>query len=311
MIRLKTIDSVIHDENVSTLEIAGSCPKCRYVLPRLVECAPSYFASGHVLCKQCGERVDLWQASLGRGTRLSDIGGWALVSLGAAATSFVMPIETSRYYNVELTDYGVPTDAKVLTRNYTGQGGDVTAMEWHTNAPPLRFPGTTLRLVGVPLGEGPLPRIGQVAISVIWIRNDDSDAWPYLMTAFESAAAREYAPSLVFAQSAVEISIMPLIEVGLRRHSSAEHVRSFMRDSLTYSHALNVVLPYLCGKAGLPPMADAVRGALNKMRKKRNDIIHEGVKAAGVVAEDAIEGLCAASFGFEYMRFVRPELEKV
>ena len=55
-------------------------------------------------------------------------------------------------------------------------------------------------------------------------------------------------------------------------------------------------------------MSDSVRGALNKMRKKRNDVIHEGVKIAAVTAEDAMEGLCAAAFGFEYMRYVGPKL---
>jgi hypothetical protein len=81
-----------------------------------------------------------------------------------------------------------------------------------------------------------------------------------------------------------------------------------MKDSLTYSHALNVVLPYMAAESGAPKMPDEVRGALNKMRKKRNDIIHEGAKIAAVSAEVAIEGLCAAAFGFEYMRYAGPTL---
>jgi hypothetical protein len=219
-----------------------------------------------------------------------------------------MPIETAKHYQVQLTDYGVPADAKILSRNYTGQGGGVTALEWHGNSPPLRVVGTTLSLLGVPLGEGPVPRVGRVSIKVVWIRSEDSDAWPYLATAFEAAAAREYAPALVFAQSAVEISMMPVIDQRLRRHAPAERVENFMRDSLTYSHALNVVLPYLSAECGAPKMPDAVRGALNKLRKKRNAIIHQGAKAAAVSAEDTMEGLCAAAFGFEYMRYVSPIL---
>ncbi len=269
-----------------------------------------YFKKGFVTCGHCGDQVDLWQAALDRATRLSATGAGALVSLGAAQTTFVIPLETGKYYTVELTNYGVPADARILRRIYTGQGGDVTAMEWHGNAPPLRFPGTVLRLVGVPLGEGPLPRVDRVAINIVWVRHEDSDEWSYLVTAFESAAAGDYAPSLVFAQSAVEISMMPLIEEKLRRHASTEHVRNFMRDSLTFGHAVNIILPYLCVEAGLTRMPDVVRGALNKMRKKRNDIIHEGAKATAITAEDAMEGLCAAAFGFEYMRFVRPILER-
>ena len=277
-------------------------------MPSLANCAPRYFTDGFVACGHCGERVDLWQVVLDSAMRLSIAPGWALATLGAGKTNFVIPIETGKYYQVDLTKYEVPANAKILTRNYTSQGADVTAIEWHGNSPPLRFPGNVLRLVGVPLGEGPLPRVGPVAISVVWIRTDDSDAWTYLVTAFEAAAASQYAPSLVFAQSAVEISMMPLVEQRLRRHSGAEHVKDFMRGALTYSYALNVVLPYICGEAGATRMPDAIRGALNKLRKRRNDIIHEGAQRAAITPAEAIECLCAATFGFEYVRFISPAI---
>lgn len=300
---------------IATLQGAGSCLKCRHVLPRLVDCAPTYFESGYVLCGHCGEQVDVWRAALDKATRLSAVSGWALTSLGAAQTSFVLQMETGRHYALELTNYEVPADARILTRHYSSQGGEqgsVTAVEWHPNDPAHRVRGTLLPLLAVPVLEGPVPRVGPVGINIVWIRGEDSaDAWPYLVSAFESAAARDYAPSMVFAQSAVEISMMPRIEQRLRRHASGEHVKRFMRNSLTYSYALNVVLPYLCGEAGLARMPDAVRGALNKMRRKRNDIIHEGAETVAVTAADAMEGLCAAAFGFEYMRYVAPALSGI
>ncbi len=289
---------------VATLEAAGSCSSCHYVMPRLADCAPAYFRDGFVPCGHCGEKVDLWLVALGKAASMSFAPGWALAWLGAGTTNFVLPIETGKGYQVQLTDYGVPADAKILSRNYTGQGGGATALEWHGNAPPLRLVGTILPLLGVPLGEGPLPRMGRVAIKVVWIRSEDSDAWPYLVTAFESAAAREYAPSLVFAQSAVEISMMPLIENRFRLHVPEKKVRRFTN----YSRALNVVLPYLCGEAGLAQMPAAIHDALEKLRDKRNKIIHVGARTAAVSPTDAMEGLCAAAFGFEYIRYVGPVL---
>lgn len=291
-----------------TFEGAGACPHCRYVLPRLVESAPVYFEKGFITCAHCGNEVELWQAALDHATRLSQVASWALESLGAASTSFILEFETGKYYNVDLSNHGVPAEAKILIRNYTGQGGDVTAMEWHGNSPPLRFPGTVLRLVGVPLGEGPLPRVGKVSIRVAWIRKGDSEGWPYLVIAFEAAAASEFAPAIVFAQSAVEISLMPLIKKRLTRHASAERVKRFMNGGLTYGHALNIVLPYMCAELGKPQMPDNIRGALNKLRERRNDIIHGGSAAAAVSPDEAMEGLCAASFGFEFMRYIGPTL---
>jgi hypothetical protein len=290
----------------ATREGAGSCPHCRNIMPRLVDCAPQYFRDGFVSCGHSGHQVDLWKAVLEDAIRMSMAPGWALAALGAGSTNFVMPMETGKYYPVELSSHDVPADAKILTRNYTSQGGDVTAMEQHGNAPPLRFPGTMLRLVGVPLGEGPLPRMGQVSINVVWIRSGDSEAWSYLVTAFESAAAKEYAPSLVFAQSAVEISMMPLIESRFRLHVAEKKVKHFTN----YSRALNVILPYLCGEAGLAQMPKVVHDALERLGDRRNKVIHQGAKAAAITPTDAMEGLCAASFGFEYMRYVGPSLLK-
>ena len=298
------------DDSFMTYEASGSCPKCCYILPPLVECAPVYFKEGHVICKHCGEMVDLWQAVTGHAKALS-MTSLALGSLGAAQTSVRMEIETGKYYEVDLTKFGAAADAKILAVCYSPQGGEhgsVMPTECHGNVPARRIIGTTLHIVGLPLGKGPVPRLGKASISVIWIRGEESDAWPYLVSAFEAAAACEYAPALVFAQSAVEISMMPVIARRFRRHASAEYVKRFMNEALTYGYALNVVLPYLCAEVGSPKMPDVVRGSLNKLRRIRNKIIHEGTKASPTSPEDAMEGLSAAAFGFEYLRFVEPSL---
>jgi hypothetical protein len=299
-----------NDENfVATLEGAGSCFECRYVLPRLVDCAPAYFEKGFVTCKQCGRQVDLWQAALERATRLSVVSHWPLAHLGAARTSFVLPMETGKHYPIELTNYGIPANARILSRQCSPQGGEqgsVTAVEWHPNDPTHRIRGTLLPLLAVPVFEGPLPRVGPVGINITWVRGEASDEWPYLVTAFEAAAISDYGPSLVFAQSAVEISMMPLIENRFRLHVPEKKVKRFTN----YSRALNVVLPYLCGEAGLAQMPAAVHDALEKLRDRRNKIIHVGAQAAAISRANAMEGLCAAAFGFEYMRYVRPTLRK-
>jgi hypothetical protein len=298
------MDTVIDNETLSTLEGAGSCLKCRRVLPRLVESAPVYFKQGFVTCSQCGDRVDLWQAALDSAIHLSGHGASALVSFGAVQTSFVMPMEPWKYYEVELTKLGVAHDARILRRIYTGQTGDMHALEWHTNAPPLRFPGTTLRLVGIPSCGEPASGTGRVGVSVVWIRSEESEKWSYLVTAFETAAAGDYAPSLVFAQSAVEISVMRVIEKKFQQHVPEKRVKRFTN----YSRALNVVLPYMCGEATISQMPAAVHKALDELRDKRNEIMHQWATVTTVSPQEAMKGLCAAAFGFEYMRYVEPLL---
>jgi hypothetical protein len=218
---------------------------------------------------------------------------------------------TDTYREIDLTDHGIPIGAKVLSVNYNSvwqEVGSVFAQEAHGNTPMRRFKGNILRLMCRPLGEGALPREGEIRIRVTWVRSEESLAWPYLVSALESISEKDYSPALVFSQSAVEISMMPVIARRLQRHASAESVKEFVGGKLTYSHACNVVLPYLCGELGLPKMPDSVRGALNKLRKRRNEIIHAGVRSETISYDEAVTGMLAAVFGFEYMRFVGPQL---
>jgi hypothetical protein len=243
--------------------------------------------------------------------KVQSLGPWALTSIGAATTSLLMPLESGRYYEINLVDYGAPAGAKILGVTFTGQSGQdgsVTALAWHNNAVTRRINGTILRMMAIPLGAGRIPRIGNVAISIIWIRQEESDGWIYLLNAFEASADLEFAPSLVFAQSAVEISLMPVIASRLRQHAAGDHVKDFMSGSLTFAHALNVVLPNLCGMLNIPKIPDPVRGALNRLRKKRNLIIHEGSTAAKITSDDTAEGLSAAALAFEYIRYIQPKL---
>jgi hypothetical protein len=128
------------------------------------------------------------------------------------------------------------------------------------------------------------------------------------VSAFESIAEKDYSPAMVFAQSAVEISVMPAIARRLQRHASNDAVSEFVKGNLSYGHALNIVLPYLCGELAIPKMPDSVRGPLNRLRRRRNEIIHSGVRSQEILYDEAVAGITAAVFGFEYMRFAAPLL---
>jgi hypothetical protein len=305
MIQL-TVQSSVIVPNEASQSYAGACSNCQFVLPPLNKAAPIFFERGVVSCSNCNSEINLWQAALEHSF------SWSPVSLGATHTSFLKEIETGTFYGVDLVDYGAPADARILSMTYTGQGGPdggVTVLEWHGNASHQRYIGTIVRLFGVPLGEGKLPRVGTVAISANWIHREESDAWPYLVSAIESVATQDYSPALVFAQSAVEISLMPLVARRFKRYASRQRVEDFISGDLTYGHALNVVLPYMCGELGIRPLPDEIRGSLNKLRKRRNEIVHQGVKSQAITEKEAMEGMTAAAFGFEYARYITPRFE--
>jgi len=101
---------------------------------------------------------------------------------------------------------------------------------------------------------------------------------------------------------------MPVIPELLERNSSKDYVKGFMGDKLTFGNVVNVLLPFMCAQADIPTMTEDIRGAMTKLRKLRNDLVHEGKRRASITTGEAIEALAAAVFAFEYVKFARPQL---
>jgi len=305
------MDALGHDD-VSALTHAGSCPQCHYVFPPIWEAAPAYFEQGYVTCTKCQAQADLWSVVLGRALIQPPI-PMCLVGLGATETHFTREIEANKYHEIDLTDVGIPADATVLQVGYTpqgGKGGAVFPIEWHGNVPQRRIVGNVLRLLGRAgvSGDGTVGSVCPVAIWVVWVHQEREDGWPYFVSAFEAFIDRQYDRVIVPAQSAVEISLMPVIRELLERHASVRHVKGFIGDGLTFGNVVNVVLPFVCGQAGIPKLPEDIRGSLNRLRGLRNSVVHSGTGSDKITAQQAAEGLCAAVFGFEYVRYARPRL---
>ena len=94
----------------------------------------------------------------------------------------------------------------------------------------------------------------------------------------------------------------------MERHISKGRVKDFVKDGLTSSVALNIILPLLCDLHGVKRLPDAIRGELNRLRDLRNQFVHDGLKKEEVSEYVAAELLSAAMFGFEYLRYVEPRL---
>ncbi len=51
-------------------------------------------------------------------------------------------------------------------------------------------------------------------------------------------------------------------------------------------------------------MTDALRGRLNRLRDLRNQVAHNGVTKKPLVPHEAAEMICAALFGFQYLKIL-------
>ena len=289
-------------QNPLQIDFAAPCPNCKHLLPPLREIADQYFESGNVECKTCGAKVDAWKETLSL-AREQILGFVGLASLGARVSVFSLQLAPGESKKVDFSTCGVPKEATILSVNYTPQDGDCFPLEVHGNSPQRRILGTERTLYGRPLDSG---RRGEpINILVTWVHSDDSsEGWLYLVDAFEAVATGRFSQVVVPAHAAVEISLTSLISSALLKYVSKQNIRRFLED-LPYSHALNIILPLICIPSGIPPLAEPIRGELNRLRKLRNKVVHERISPSSVSDAQAGELLCAAVFGFEYVRFVR------
>jgi len=284
---------------------------CRFALPPLREIADEFFTKGSAACRQCGCPVDVWNSACRHARDDHSKGYVSLPGLGARLSPFIFELKSGETKELDFSSVGVPGDAIVLSVNYTSQGPGCFANELHGNESRHRMKGTRVKVFGVPAQGKKAPGPTRIACSVCWIHEaDDSEPWLLLADALEASAARHYSKVLVPAHSLVEISVSRLIASMLSQHSSKEAVDRFIENNLTSSSARNVLLPYVCAQASIPPLPDAIRGKLNRLATLRNHVVHRGLADPDLDKSEVGELLCAAIFGFEYVRFARSRLSQ-
>ena len=281
------------------------------MIPALNEVSGTYFGTGSVRCSNCGIAVDLWEATLEQVTRLG-VFPTSLAALGPRVTYLKLRLLANQTAELDFTRHGVSEGATILWVNYTPQGGNCIPLETHGNTPPRRFRGTKIHLYGVQMrtSEGiPIEEEfpgDNISIMVMWAPVEDSNTpWVYLIDAVEAVTLGRFSQAIVPAHAAAEISITPIIRSFLMKYSSREDVERFLRQDLSFSSVLNVVVPLVCSLVGANPLPDAIRGNLNALRRLRNEFVHEGVLPTAVDANQVRRLLCAATFGIEYAKYLR------
>ena len=298
---------------VPTSSHAGTCPHCHFLFPPIWEATPLYFERGYVTCSKCKQEADLWTAVLATTQIEHPVPQLSLVRLGATNTIFECEIAANKHHEVRLADAGIPEEATVLQVGYSAKGGPdgiVFPFETHLNVPQRRRIGNVLHLIGQAAteGDGTIGTKNPVGIWVVWVHQDSHDSWPYILHAFQEYVDGHYDRLIIPAQSAVEISLMPLIRELFVRHASAGKVKAFVGDRLSFSNAVDVILPFVSGQAGIAKLPEPIGLALAKLRGLRNRIAHQGHGGSKITSKEAGEGLCAAVFTFEYVKYARPKL---
>ncbi len=284
------------------------CPHCAKGLDIGGHLYDAFFVSGGTRCPLCESEFDLWRATLEGLAHPAN----PYFLVGAHVTEFSAELRALQPRPVKLVDYGIDADARILDRILTtfspaGTHGLNLAVELMQPWKDKRPMEGGLLLAAVPVGEHPPDSVG-VRVMLVWIEGSSlGPSRENLLLALRALHLERLDEAIVPSNTAVEASLGPLFEAYFASNASRSNVQAFLTDA-GYAHQLNVVLPTVAVTHRLPKIPEHIRGALNRLRGLRNDLVHRGSTRQRLGAGDVRELVCAAAFGMEYFRFLRDGL---
>jgi predicted RNA-binding Zn-ribbon protein involved in translation (DUF1610 family) len=253
-----------------------------------------------IKCPACGIEIAPWHFV--RGMFNEPWPDAVFAALGARSQQFTTKLFVNSETRFDLYAEGLPKDAVILEINFMADGMFCTEMGGNLRRQRPR--GGRLQLYGFhtyTLAESGKTE-GIARLSVTWVHSSPEDvAWRNLVDAFDAFADRDFEDAVIPANVAVETKLYPLIEREFKEVTTQDRLRSFLETGATYSHQLNVLLPFITRCFGLPALDRTVQRYLNELRKARNDIAHRGHLVPAITKDRAADFLTAAVLGFRYI----------
>jgi hypothetical protein len=268
-----------------------------------------YFQCADIICTQCGKSLDWWDVVYKNILSANEPSTMAI--LGAESVAIKITMTPKEYKELSLVEYGIPEEANILDISYTHYAGDFFAVEtdWYR---PKWFPRPhVLKLYPIPNEEGtPEEKPFDVGVFVTWILGKaDEVAWQNLIHAFRYYLNRNYEFAIIPANTAVESTLSRLIQNFLERFISKKKVKDYFgNNEAKYSHLLNILLPLSTKLKGITLLCDNIYIELDELRKFRNKMGHNGNLENPIDENKITRLLCAALFGFHYLKFIEPNL---
>lgn len=283
---------------------AISCPNnCGSVL-RLEAYFPGPFFEGQeTKCPSCGKSFDLWDYAvrlLRKKAQLFRNKGAAFI--GGREVYFTFQLPPNQTVEVDLSQYGVPEDSKLVYVVYTPTAGAGWPIEMHSNQPLQHR--TTHKMV---LFGKPFPDAGEygndrhdVDMSVTYIpKTPDQIPFENLANAYEYLLADNYEEMILPSAVALEYAVKRVMVEVLRDLKLPDSLNPSKRFSL------EVIVPLVCRLYGVQLLDGRIVGLIVKLWTLRDQMAHEGALKSPLDLGSAAQLLAAAMFCLNYLVFFR------
>jgi len=275
-----------------------ACTGCQVPLEH-VGVPAGFFRDEPLTCAECGADLDIWSALVS--SLKGDFYFNAFAAIGAHSTIVQVPLVPGKAVSVDLTEHGLPEDARILLVNYTAMGTSALPVELHGNTP-RRFHTTKLVVYGYPLAADNISE-SELSIFVTWLPRGDAESPEELLAeAVELSHLGRPRASILFANAAMESALGNVLSQRLEwAHVAQKRAEEFLSNRATYSQQLRVVLPLLTQFIDVPPLRDPVLQNLKALNKWRNKVAHGVAGASTASPSDLAQMLGAAVFGLAYL----------
>lgn len=287
------------------------CPECKKAFALSDELTIAYFKKDKIICDQCKNSIDWWKFILNT-VQENFLSSFALMPIGAQSLATNITLTPHKKTTIKFSDFNIPPNAKILFINYTPIGDHkcLFPLEIHGNVPMRHRIPNEISLYPMSWDENKYPTSSNdVSVWVSWVpHTPDDESWENLVNAFEVFTQNRFDAVIIPSNVAVESKLTHFIKGFLKPFADEKVIKRFLSEGAVYSYQLNVLLPMIISLKGLPMLQDHIRGHLNSLRKLRNQLAHDGKLAASLTKTEAAEMLCAALFGFRYLKFIDDEL---
>jgi len=279
------------------------CPNCPLTNTFHGNAVDGYFTNAALICDTCKTTYTTWDVVSAMIREPVFFNGFS--ALGALTMIFRTKLFWNSETRIDLHEHGVPKNAFILNMSFASYNG-LFCFEMTGNSRRRRPRGAKVQLMGFKTYtvRDNFATESIVDIHVTWVVSSEADfAWNNLVAAFDAYADDDYLEAIIPANVAIENRLHRLVYRDFEGTCSKDRIESFLKDA-TYSHQLNVLLPYILSLKALPPMDDKLRGHLNGLRKLRNEIAHNGYREKPLTRSECADYLAAVVFGFRYLDII-------
>lgn len=254
-------------------------------------------------CPSCGKKFDLWDYAvrlLGKKAQLFRNQGAAFI--GGREAYFTFQLPPNQTIEVDLLQYGVPEDSKLLYVVYTPMVGAGLPVEMRGNQPLQHRTTHKMLFFGKPFPDTEVRATDRhdVNMSVTYIpKSPEQIPFEHLANAYEQFLIDDYEEMILPSAVALEYAVQRVTVEVLKGMQLSDTLNPSKRIST------EVIVPLICRLFGVPSLNEGIIELVVKLWSLRNQMAHKGVLDSPLDQGGAAQLLAAAMFYLNYLVFFR------